>query len=404
MKYKGYCFLLTLLCSVAFARIPVIIDTDMGFDDWVAILYVLKNKNLDVKAITVDCNGLTYCPQGGINAAKLASLVNKKIPVYVGRIDKKNAAYAFPSELREFSSKMAIPGVSSLAAYPIAEKPAAQAIVDLAREAAAGNQPITIMSIGTAVNLADSFAFAKTQNEFAVVKKGIARIYKAGGAFGETILTENKQRQLSNFNIQGNLGIPDFFATNNTMAEWNIYAAVGAMQDVLQSGIPITWVSINASDMARITPEAINFLEEYAKKDNALQFSLDAAKYLVAYQGGWDKIAHNFDFWDTAATIAAFNSDVVSEAYENVPVCLNDKGFQFSFPAKLPRLTEGKTLNYYFFPAIHGFYYGAVIVDETPGKNDATSICNLLKMNVRKTNVIKGINVSRFYQHFARMN
>ena len=35
-------------------KIPVIIDRDMGQDDWMAILYVLKNKNVDVLAVTVD--------------------------------------------------------------------------------------------------------------------------------------------------------------------------------------------------------------------------------------------------------------------------------------------------------------------------------------------------------------
>lgn len=376
----------------------------MGFDDWVALLYVLKNEKLDVKAITIDCSGLTYCPQGGINAAKLASLVNQKIPIYLGREDKTNARYAFPAQLREFSSKMSVPGFQSLKAYPFETKSAAKAIVDLAQDAALINKPITIMSIGTAINLADSISYAKKHHQFDSFKQGIQRVYKAGGAFGETIIDKDNHQQLSNFNIQGNLIIPGFFATNNTMAEWNIYAAVGAMQDVLQSGLAITWVSINASDMARITPQGLDFLEAYAKKDVALLFSLNAAKYLVSYQGGWDKIAHNFDFWDTAATVAAFNPDVVSESYHDVALCLNDQGFEYQIPAKLPSLTASNRVDYHFFPMVHQYYYGALLINESPESPKSLSICNLLNKNVVKTDVIKGIDVARFYQHFAQMD
>jgi len=53
--------------------IPVIIDSDMNSDDWMAILYLLNDPGYSVKAITVVGTGFTYCDAGirtglGLNA------------------------------------------------------------------------------------------------------------------------------------------------------------------------------------------------------------------------------------------------------------------------------------------------------------------------------------------------
>ncbi|MCP4306702.1 MAG: hypothetical protein GY926_18915 [bacterium] len=44
---------------------PVIIDTDMGFDDVRAILLFLESDDIDIPAVTAIGNGLAGCPQGG---------------------------------------------------------------------------------------------------------------------------------------------------------------------------------------------------------------------------------------------------------------------------------------------------------------------------------------------------
>src|SRR5687768_1932168 len=43
---------------------PVIIDSDMITDDWMAILLTFKNPDFDVKAITVTGTGFAYCDAG----------------------------------------------------------------------------------------------------------------------------------------------------------------------------------------------------------------------------------------------------------------------------------------------------------------------------------------------------
>jgi pyrimidine-specific ribonucleoside hydrolase len=384
-----------LICFQLHAKTPLIIDTDMGFDDWVAILYVLQNKDIEVKAITIDCNGLTRCPQGGVNAAKLALLVNQHVPIYLGTTDESITDYEFPKSLRDYSTDMPVPGFTHLPTYAIDRKSAAQAIVELSLDAQRQAQPLTIISIGTAVNLADSIFLAKGQGQFDKMSKGIKRIYKAGGAFGLTLLDDNSKPYLSNYNIQGNLTIPGIFASNNTMAEWNIYAAVNAMQSVLQSKLAITWVSINASDMAHITPQAIAFLERHAKDNPSLQFTVNAAKQVVDYQGGWDNLAGNFDFWDTAATIAALNEDVVSESYHNIPLCLLEKQDKYRRSAQAPSFIDGEKAFFHLFKPFKTYFYGASLVGDACKEVGAKTVSN---------DVIKAIDVKRFYQHFAKMS
>src|SRR3974377_27964 len=72
------------LCSAAAEPRKVIIDTDPGTDDAMAILLALNSPELDVKALTVVPGNVT-AKQGLENALKLVSLANRcDIPVAGG--------------------------------------------------------------------------------------------------------------------------------------------------------------------------------------------------------------------------------------------------------------------------------------------------------------------------------
>ena len=65
---------------------PVVVDTDMAADDWMAILYLLQQSDVDVKAITVAGTGEAHCAPGVQNALDLAVLAGRpEIPVACGR-------------------------------------------------------------------------------------------------------------------------------------------------------------------------------------------------------------------------------------------------------------------------------------------------------------------------------
>ena len=63
--------LLICFCSFPFGiaaqeppRQAIIIDTDMAIDDWLAILYLLRHPNVEVKAITLAGTGEAHCNPG----------------------------------------------------------------------------------------------------------------------------------------------------------------------------------------------------------------------------------------------------------------------------------------------------------------------------------------------------
>lgn len=87
---------------------PVIIDTDMAPDDWIAILYLLQRPDIEVKAITVAGTGEAHCHPGVQNALGLAAVAGKTgIPVACGRETPLQGQNVFPTEWRETADNMA---------------------------------------------------------------------------------------------------------------------------------------------------------------------------------------------------------------------------------------------------------------------------------------------------------
>ncbi len=88
------------------ARIPVVVDTDMGADDIVALLYLLGRPDVDVVAVTVDGDGLVRCPAGAANArALLRAAGQPKVPVACGSNSPLQGAVAFPASWRDQADK-----------------------------------------------------------------------------------------------------------------------------------------------------------------------------------------------------------------------------------------------------------------------------------------------------------
>ena len=64
---------------------PLIIDTDVGSDDALALVYMLQDPGVDVRAITVSGTGLVHCDSGVAIVAGLVRLAeHPQIPVVCG--------------------------------------------------------------------------------------------------------------------------------------------------------------------------------------------------------------------------------------------------------------------------------------------------------------------------------
>ncbi|MEQ8514517.1 MAG: nucleoside hydrolase, partial [Chromatocurvus sp.] len=92
--------------SVADSRgdaIPVIFDTDMAIDDWAALLFLLREPAIDLRAVTVAGSGEAHCGPGEKNALALAELTlpGNAVPVACGDPWPLDGYFVFPTAWQE---------------------------------------------------------------------------------------------------------------------------------------------------------------------------------------------------------------------------------------------------------------------------------------------------------------
>ncbi|MDQ6676488.1 MAG: nucleoside hydrolase, partial [Acidobacteriota bacterium] len=101
----------SLMLPILTAAVPrnIIIDTDAGTDDLMAIAFLLSRPDVRIEAITV-VNGLAHVPAGARNIERLLQLAGKpEIPVYEGRPTPLEGANEFPAPWRLVADEL--PGV-----------------------------------------------------------------------------------------------------------------------------------------------------------------------------------------------------------------------------------------------------------------------------------------------------
>src|SRR5437660_291421 len=95
--------LLALAGSTLVAQIPVIVDTDAGTDDLMAIAFLLSRRDVKIEAITV-ADGLAHVDRGAANVLRLLGLAGATdVPVYLGSRAPMQRTAPFPEEWRRTS-------------------------------------------------------------------------------------------------------------------------------------------------------------------------------------------------------------------------------------------------------------------------------------------------------------
>ena len=243
----------------------VIIDTDMGADDWMAALLLFCVPSVQIQAITVTGNGLAHLGFGVQHALDLALLAGRpNTPVAIGTATPLAGDNVFPAMWRTPTDFFqGIPHVANLT--PPAPLGAAATLTQLLENAAA---PISILALGPLTNVAMALKTTPT-----LVSK-IERIYIMGGAV----------------NVPGN--VP------NSTAEFNFWTDYLAASIVLSSGVPVTMVPLDATNQAPVTMAVYQQL--------AANLQTPAAKFVFqTLTAQLDTITQNqYYFWDPLA--AAF--------------------------------------------------------------------------------------------------
>lgn len=272
-------FILVAFSLAVHAQRPILIDTDAGSDDIMAIAFLLSQPNVRIEAITV-ANGLAHPEAGAKNLARLLQLAGRSdIPVFSGRNAPLKGNAEFPAIWRKISDELpgvVLPEVSR----PPESRRAADYLVERFRHQ---DRPLHILALGPLTNLAEAL-----QREPSGTRT-IQEIVIMGGAL----------------RVPGNLGDGGVYGTGNKTAEWNIFVDPLAARMVFRSGVPIRLVPLDATNKV---PLDLAFLDQF-KAGARAPLARVVAQVLQAdrkdIEGGI------FYAWDPLAAVALLHPAVV---------------------------------------------------------------------------------------------
>jgi purine nucleosidase len=201
------------------ARRPIIIDTDPGKDDAVAILLALSASDvLDTRALTVVAGNvpLAWTEQ---NARSLVELAGRHdIPVHAGCEAPLLQALTTAERIH---GKTGMDGAAlPHPTLPLAKEHAVDALIE--HLSAAPDRSITLCTLGPLTNVATAFARKPA------IRAKIRELVMMGGAVG--------------------------LGNTTPAAEFNIYVDPHAASSVFESGVPIVMFPLDATHQAIATP------------------------------------------------------------------------------------------------------------------------------------------------------
>jgi pyrimidine-specific ribonucleoside hydrolase len=283
-------------------RHAVIVDTDAGPDDLMAIAFLLSRPDIHVEAITI-VNGTAHVPAGGKNVLRLLALAgHNDIPVCLGRGTPLSGTQEFPAEWRRVADDL--PGISL--PEPKRSPESRDATDFLLKRLLDAAHPVQVLALGPLTNLAEVFAHspraARTGRQIVIM----------GGAV----------------HVSGNLGDGGLFKTDNTSAEWNMFVDPAAAKIVFTSGATIRLVPLDATQRV---PIDMALLEQF-KSHAGTPLANFVAQVLATER---DQIRQGFYFaWDPLAATALANPAVVT--FRPLAIEVSDK------PGELGRTVEVK--------------------------------------------------------------
>lgn len=257
---------------------PIIIDTDPGIDDAVALAIALFNEELDVRLITT-VNGNVSLEKVTYNTLRLLKFFNKEIPVAKGA---STPLIVDPVDASDIHGETGMDGYNF-------EEPDESLLLDehavnaMHKEIMSSEEKITLLPIGPLTNIALLFKL------YPEVKENIAEIILMGGSTG-----------------RGNVSV---------MAEFNIYADPEAAKIVFSSGLPIVMAGLDVGMKALVYPEDSEVLREMNDTGNMIYH------LFKKYRGG--SFNSGLKMYDSCAVAYLLKPDLFTTVDTYVDIELN---------------------------------------------------------------------------------
>jgi pyrimidine-specific ribonucleoside hydrolase len=250
----------------------VIIDTDAGLDDFLAIAFLVTQRTVEIDAITI-VNGLAHVPAGAHNVLRLLQLAGRTdIPVYLGAEEPLPGGTDFLAPWRKTADTLHGVALPSTGMTP---KP--DAIGYLAQRFASPGAPFTLLALGPHTNLA----------------RALQRVSGRATAITQMIMMGGAVYVPGNVDMNG-----------NTTAEWNMYEDPAAASQVFRASLPLSMVPLDATNEV---PIGKPFLAAAARLTSPLGVAVSQLLNL-----GYTSNDENYFAWDPLSAVSLVVPAVVS--------------------------------------------------------------------------------------------
>ena len=249
--------------------VPVVLDYSPTHSDIGALLYLASHPDVDLLAVTLPGTGEADCVPGTRNTRQLLALADlPDVPVGCGRDEPLKGHRDWPDEWRKEANTL-----PRILVQPVARRPVLDAETLLADVLDAADDKVTIVAVGPLTNL------AVTLTEHPELVSRIERVVIMGGAV----------------DVEGN--VPE-----TPSAEWNLYVDPEAARIVVESGVPILLVPLDATN-------DVPFGRDVVLRLSLLETPTGRAEYQRLSAQTWFDGAF---MWDELTAVAAMRPDTVT--------------------------------------------------------------------------------------------
>ena len=257
--------------------LPVVLDYSPTQSDIGALLYLAARPDVDLLAVTLPGTGEADCEPGTRNTRQLLAIAGRpEVPVGCGRVEPLKGHRDWPDEWRVEANKLPRVQVRGVEPQPVLDAEAM--LADVLR---AADDPVTIVAVGPLTNL------AVTLTEHPELTSRIARVVIMGGAV----------------DVDGN--VPDA-----PSAEWNLYVDPEAARLVVESGVPILLVPLDATN-------DVPFGRDVVLRLSLLETPIGRAEYQRLSAQTWFDGAY---MWDELTAVAALRPETVTVEQRRIAV------------------------------------------------------------------------------------
>ena len=262
---------------------PVVVDSDGAFDDLKAILFLLEQDDVDVRALTMSGTGVAHCPVAAENmAAVLERIDGPEIPVACGRTTPLRGDNEAPAIWRAAADGLG--GVDLPEPRSLSE----QAAPDLLAETiSSSDEKVVLVALGPLTNIAEAI---EADPGFL---DNVEMVYLMGGAV----------------DVGGNV----MYA--NPAAEFNIWADPYAAAVLFDTEVPITLVPLDATNAVPVTPYLYETMDAHRDASEVSRFLADVLDGAPLFGGlyHWDELAAVVSVDETVATFETRTLDIVED-------------------------------------------------------------------------------------------